>query len=115
LTSLLLSSDGAAISVYWHNHQFDERAFVTEQCCDTISGIKTNVMVAGLLTSVLAALVLSFGAAMYKNFSGGKTDAMLSFGTVTVESVGALLPEVLFSESVKVLEEKCQRILSELS
>ena len=40
---------------------------------------------------------------------------ILSFDAVTVESVGALPPEVLFIESVKVLEEKCQRILSELS
>lgn len=33
----------------------------------------------------------------------------------TVESTGALPPEVLFTEAVKILEEKCERIISELS
>lgn len=33
----------------------------------------------------------------------------------TIESTGALPPEVLFTEAVKILEEKCERILSELS
>lgn len=33
----------------------------------------------------------------------------------TIESTGALPPEVLFTEAVKVLEEKCERILAELS
>ncbi|XP_020572091.1 DNA-directed RNA polymerases I and III subunit rpac1 [Phalaenopsis equestris] len=33
----------------------------------------------------------------------------------TVESTGALPPEVLFTEAVKILEEKCQRVISELS
>ncbi|KAG0465838.1 hypothetical protein HPP92_020002 [Vanilla planifolia] len=34
---------------------------------------------------------------------------------VTVESTSALPPEVLFSEAVKILEEKCERVISELS
>ncbi len=33
----------------------------------------------------------------------------------TIESTGALPPEVLFTEAVKILEEKCERILAELS
>ncbi|MCO5588535.1 hypothetical protein L7F22_042492 [Adiantum nelumboides] len=33
----------------------------------------------------------------------------------SVESTGALSPEVLFVEAVKILEDKCQRILAELS
>ncbi|KAG0464366.1 hypothetical protein HPP92_020004 [Vanilla planifolia] len=33
----------------------------------------------------------------------------------TVESTSALPPEVLFSEAVKILEEKCERVISELS
>ncbi|KAH7430131.1 hypothetical protein KP509_09G085100 [Ceratopteris richardii] len=33
----------------------------------------------------------------------------------SVESTGALPPDVLFLESVKILEEKCQRLLVELS
>ncbi|GLJ18919.1 hypothetical protein SUGI_0338150 [Cryptomeria japonica] len=33
----------------------------------------------------------------------------------SVESTGALPPEVLFIEAVKILEEKCERILTELS
>ncbi|KAH9607188.1 hypothetical protein KSS87_021254 [Heliosperma pusillum] len=33
----------------------------------------------------------------------------------TIESTGALPPEVLFTEAVKILEEKCVRIISELS
>ncbi|KAL0916987.1 hypothetical protein M5K25_014543 [Dendrobium thyrsiflorum] len=33
----------------------------------------------------------------------------------TVESTGALPPEVLFTEAVKILEEKCERVISELS
>lgn len=33
----------------------------------------------------------------------------------TVEAAGALPPEVLFAEAVKVLEEKCDRVISELS
>ncbi|XP_078439656.1 uncharacterized protein LOC144709880 [Wolffia australiana] len=32
-----------------------------------------------------------------------------------IESTGALPPEVLFSEAVKVLEDKCDRVISELS
>jgi DNA-directed RNA polymerase I and III subunit RPAC1 len=35
--------------------------------------------------------------------------------TVTIESTGALPPEVLFTEAVKILEEKCERVISELS
>jgi DNA-directed RNA polymerase I and III subunit RPAC1 len=34
---------------------------------------------------------------------------------VTIESTGALRPEVLFTEAIKILNEKCQRILTELS
>ncbi|KNA08964.1 hypothetical protein SOVF_157970 [Spinacia oleracea] len=33
----------------------------------------------------------------------------------TVESTGALPPEVLFTEAVKILEDKCERIITELS
>ncbi|XP_074320115.1 uncharacterized protein LOC141656924 [Silene latifolia] len=33
----------------------------------------------------------------------------------TIESTGALPPDVLFTEAVKILEEKCVRIISELS
>ncbi|KAF7815994.1 DNA-directed RNA polymerases I and III subunit RPAC1 [Senna tora] len=33
----------------------------------------------------------------------------------TVESTGALPPEVLFTEAVKILEEKCERVITELS
>ncbi|CAL1395537.1 unnamed protein product [Linum trigynum] len=33
----------------------------------------------------------------------------------TVESTGVLPPEVLFTEAVKILEEKCERVISELS
>lgn len=33
----------------------------------------------------------------------------------TIESAGALPPEVLFTEAVKILEEKCDRVISELS
>uniref|UniRef100_A0A452YZR0 DNA-directed RNA polymerase RpoA/D/Rpb3-type domain-containing protein n=1 Tax=Aegilops tauschii subsp. strangulata TaxID=200361 RepID=A0A452YZR0_AEGTS len=36
-------------------------------------------------------------------------------GKVTIESTGALPPEVLFTEAVKILEEKCERVISELS
>jgi DNA-directed RNA polymerase I and III subunit RPAC1 len=35
-------------------------------------------------------------------------------GAVSIESTGALPPEVLFTESIKILTEKCQRILTEL-
>nr|CAB3491936.1 unnamed protein product [Digitaria exilis] len=34
---------------------------------------------------------------------------------VTIESTGALPPEVLFTEAVKILEEKCEKVISELS
>ena len=34
---------------------------------------------------------------------------------VTIESTGSLRPEVLFTEAVKILEEKCERVISELS
>lgn len=34
---------------------------------------------------------------------------------VTVESTGALPPEVLFTEAIKILVEKCQRVFTELS
>ncbi|KAG2682624.1 hypothetical protein I3760_11G199700 [Carya illinoinensis] len=33
----------------------------------------------------------------------------------TIESTGALPPEVLFTEAVKILESKCERVISELS
>ncbi|KAK9269768.1 hypothetical protein L1049_001546 [Liquidambar formosana] len=33
----------------------------------------------------------------------------------TIESTGALPPEVLFTEAVKILEDKCQRVIAELS
>lgn len=33
----------------------------------------------------------------------------------TIESTGALPPEVLFNEAVKVLEDKCERVITELS
>ncbi|XP_027933341.1 DNA-directed RNA polymerases I and III subunit RPAC1-like isoform X2 [Vigna unguiculata] len=33
----------------------------------------------------------------------------------TIESTGALPPEVLFAEAVKILEDKCQSVISELS
>ncbi|XP_066324759.1 uncharacterized protein [Miscanthus floridulus] len=33
----------------------------------------------------------------------------------TIESTGSLRPEVLFTEAVKILEEKCERVISELS
>ncbi|XP_027063281.1 uncharacterized protein [Coffea arabica] len=33
----------------------------------------------------------------------------------TVESTGALPPEVLFTEAVKILEDKCERVITELS
>lgn len=33
----------------------------------------------------------------------------------TIESTGALPPEVLFTEAVKILEDKCERVISELS
>lgn len=36
-------------------------------------------------------------------------------GAVSIESTGALRPEVLFTEAVKILTDKCQRILTELS
>lgn len=34
---------------------------------------------------------------------------------VTIESTGALTPQELFTEAVKILEDKCERVLSELS
>lgn len=34
---------------------------------------------------------------------------------VTIESAGALPPEVLFTEAVKILEDKCERVITELS
>lgn len=37
------------------------------------------------------------------------------YSTVTIESTGALPPEVLFTEAVKILESKCERVISELS
>ncbi|WVZ73352.1 hypothetical protein U9M48_021668 [Paspalum notatum var. saurae] len=33
----------------------------------------------------------------------------------TIESTGALPPEVLFTEAVKILEDKCEKVISELS
>jgi len=37
------------------------------------------------------------------------------FCTVTIESAGDLPPAVLFTEAVKILEDKCERVISELS
>lgn len=34
---------------------------------------------------------------------------------VKIESTGALPPEVLFTEAVKILEDKCERLIAELS
>ncbi|RDX83151.1 DNA-directed RNA polymerases I and III subunit RPAC1 [Mucuna pruriens] len=34
---------------------------------------------------------------------------------LTIEATGALPPEVLFTEAVKVLEDKCERVITELS
>ncbi|XP_052481955.1 uncharacterized protein LOC128035914 isoform X3 [Gossypium raimondii] len=34
---------------------------------------------------------------------------------VTIESTGALPPEVLFTEAVKILEDECERVITELS
>uniref|UniRef100_A0A0E0GCG8 DNA-directed RNA polymerase RpoA/D/Rpb3-type domain-containing protein n=1 Tax=Oryza nivara TaxID=4536 RepID=A0A0E0GCG8_ORYNI len=36
-------------------------------------------------------------------------------GNVTIESTGGLPPEALFTEAVRILEEKCERVISELS
>lgn len=33
---------------------------------------------------------------------------------VTIESTGALPPEVVFTEAVKILEDKCERVITEL-
>ncbi|KAJ0791968.1 putative DNA-directed RNA polymerase, RpoA/D/Rpb3-type, RNA polymerase, RBP11-like subunit [Helianthus annuus] len=33
----------------------------------------------------------------------------------TIESTGALPPEVLFTEAVKILEDKCESVITELS
>jgi len=41
--------------------------------------------------------------------------AIVFSSLVTIESTGALPPEVLFTEAVKILEEKCERVISELS
>lgn len=35
--------------------------------------------------------------------------------SVTIESTGALPPETLFTEAVKILEDKCERVITELS
>lgn len=35
--------------------------------------------------------------------------------TVTIESSGVFPPEVLVTEAVKILEEKCDRVISDLS
>lgn len=35
--------------------------------------------------------------------------------TVKIESTGVLPPEVLFTEAVKILEDKCDRVISDLS
>lgn len=36
-------------------------------------------------------------------------------GAVTIESVGALAPDVIFREAVTILKEKCTSLLSELN
>lgn len=33
----------------------------------------------------------------------------------TIESTGALPPEVLFTEAVQILEDKCERVITEMS
>jgi RNA polymerase Rpb3/Rpb11 dimerisation domain len=40
---------------------------------------------------------------------------LISSVSVKIESAAALPPEVLFTEAVKILEEKCERVISELS
>jgi DNA-directed RNA polymerase I and III subunit RPAC1 len=40
---------------------------------------------------------------------------LFSPSLVTIESTGALPPEMLFTEAVRILEEKCERVISELS
>lgn len=40
---------------------------------------------------------------------------LLNLFVVTIESTGALPPEVLFTEAVKILEDKCERVITELS
>ncbi|KAK6149425.1 hypothetical protein DH2020_016950 [Rehmannia glutinosa] len=52
---------------------------------------------------------------------GDDWDKLLSLRRVkdhfifTIESTGALPPEILFTEAVQILEEKCERVISELS
>lgn len=40
---------------------------------------------------------------------------MVIIGAVTIESVGALAPDVIFREAVTILKEKCTSLLSELN
>lgn len=40
---------------------------------------------------------------------------MYFFMAVTIESVGALTPDILFLEAIKVLKEKCKRLLNEIN
>lgn len=35
--------------------------------------------------------------------------------SVTIESVGALKPDILFTEAVKILKNKCKSLLDELN
>lgn len=39
----------------------------------------------------------------------------VSLFTVNVESVGAMAPDVIFIEAVKILRDKCKSLLDELS
>ena len=37
------------------------------------------------------------------------------FVSVKIESTGSLPPDVLFTEAVKILEDKCERVIADLS
>jgi hypothetical protein len=43
------------------------------------------------------------------------TCVLLLVCLVTIESTGAIPPDVLFTEAVKILEDKCERVITELS
>jgi len=43
------------------------------------------------------------------------TCVLLLVWPVTIESTGAIPPDVLFTEAVKILEDKCDRVITELS
>lgn len=53
---------------------------------------------------------------LWKSFDGLTSHFHVSFlYPVTIESTGALSPETLFTEAVKILEDKCERVITELS